>query len=124
MKIFLMTLLMTLLLVACSNNSSTPGSSTAVASANFTSIDRCKQLGGTWSRDGTIFFFGCLRPAIDAGKACTDSSQCEFHCNARKGEKPAPGQRTVGQCQATNSYRGCNIEIANGFARKEFCTKI
>ena len=124
MKTLGMTLLMAFLIAACSSNSSTPGSSTAPASANFTSMDRCKQLGGKWSRDGTVFFFGCLRPAVDAGKACTDSSQCEFHCNARKGEKPAPGQQAVGQCQATNSYRGCNIEIVGGLARKEFCTKI
>ena len=124
MKTLLIILVVNFLLIACSSNSSTPGSSTAVESINFTSMDRCKKQGGKWSRDGTLFFFGCLRPAKDAGKVCTDSSQCEFHCNASKELKPTPGDQVLGQCQATNSYKGCNIEVVNGTAQKELCTKI
>ncbi len=115
---------MAFVLIGCSNNSSTHGTASSAATQNFISIERCKSMNGTWTRDGTLFFFGCLRPASDAGKACTDSSQCEFHCNAPKGQKPAPGQSSIGQCQATNSYKGCHIEIVNGVARKEFCTTL
>ncbi|MGB0845594.1 MAG: hypothetical protein ACPGSM_02670 [Thiolinea sp.] len=109
---------------ACVNNPPAADNTTTTTVTGTLSAAGCNNSGGKWVRGEKSMFYGCLRQAKDAGKSCTDSTQCQFHCNARPGEKPKPGQPAVGQCQATNSYGGCNIEISKGLARKVFCTSI
>jgi hypothetical protein len=112
--------LLPLLLNGCSNSSSTAEPAAVVT--NF--AQECEQSGGSWVPGGIVGFYGCLRTAPDAGKSCTDSSQCAHHCNAARGSSPAPGQAASGQCQADNNYSGCNIEIKKGIAQPRYCVKI
>ena len=116
------TLLLSLLLVSCSNGLFNKKSS--APRPGVTHKDACLQSGGQWVRSGTLFFYGCLRRAPDAGKMCTDSTQCKYNCNAIPGESPLPGQRTTGQCQTTNNYKGCHIELKNGVAKAQHCVNI
>lgn len=92
-----------------------------VSAFGLTRRETCQQAGGRWQTSGILRIYGCLLPAKDAGKICTDDSQCQYNCNARSGEKPEPGQPATGQCQANNTYTGCYIEIRDGRARPEFC---
>lgn len=89
-----------------------------------TYAENCKKEGGEWVRGGILGFYGCLRPAEDAGKACTKSNQCQYGCNARPGTSPRPGEKTIGQCQKNNSHAGCRIDIKNGIAQPEHCVTI
>ncbi|MEZ5534101.1 MAG: hypothetical protein R3F02_00615 [Thiolinea sp.] len=109
-----------LLLISCSSNRS--GSATTADTPNF--AQQCENSGGRWVRGGIAGFYGCLRPARDAGKSCTDSSECEYHCNASAGSSPAAGSPASGQCQSDNNYSGCNIEIRKGIAQPRYCVKI
>lgn len=119
----LIIILFAVLLAACSSNRSASETSGAAAQApNF--AQQCERSGGSWTRGGIALFYGCLRPAADAGKSCTDSSQCSHHCNATPGTSPAPGTATSGQCQADNNYAGCQIEIRKGIAQPRYCVKI
>lgn len=85
---------------------------------------QCERSGGRWVRGGIAGFYGCLRTAPDAGKSCTDSSQCAHHCNAVPDTQPLPGSPVSGQCQADNNYSGCHIEISKGIAKPRYCVKI
>ncbi|PIE01082.1 MAG: hypothetical protein CSA79_01285 [Thiothrix nivea] len=100
------------------------GSCSTPAPGTPSFAQQCEQGGGRWVRGGIAGFYGCLRPAPDAGKRCTDSSQCAHHCNAVPGTEPPPGTATSGQCQANNNYSGCHIEIRQGIAQPRYCVKI
>ena len=50
---------------------------------------------GVW-RDGPETYPECNMPTLDAGKACSDSSQCESYCQAPKGVKI--DTEATGQC--------------------------
>lgn len=120
----LIIVLFTLLLAACSSNRSASETSGATAAKTPNFAQQCERSGGSWTRGGIALFYGCLRTAPDAGKSCTDSSQCSHHCNAAPGTSPAPGTATSGQCQADNNYKGCHIEIRKGIAQPRYCVKI
>ena len=55
----------------------------------------------------------CFKPFADAGKACSDKSQCQGFCRAPDGA--AVGARSTGTCQSyTHFYYGCYNEIRKG----------
>lgn len=58
----------------------------------------CKQKHGKWAGmvNGRGRLTGCLLPTSDAGKSCTDSSQCESEC-------------VRGKCYEWSRYKGCGI---------------
>ena len=75
----------------------------------------------------------CRHPEnLDAGKACTDSSQCEGLCLVdmvsvcEPGKEcidpviPAPGQPFVGICQRDDASCGSFIEIRKGQAEPAY----
>jgi hypothetical protein len=74
----------------------------------------------------------CLAPFRDAGKACTDSSQCEGKClvdmvivcergkECSNPEFPKPGQPFVGICQRDDRFCGSFIEIVKGQAEPAY----
>ena len=114
--------LLNLLLASCSNGMFQKKAKGSRPGVTFKA--ECERSGGKWVRSGTLLFYGCLRQAPDAGKMCTDSSQCTYNCNARPSDNPAPGQQAVGQCQTTNNYKGCHIELKNGIAKPQHCVNI
>ncbi len=75
---------------------------------------QCTASGGSWQRVCMLGFLACVQPYADAGKACTDGSQCAGRrCLAPQGVSFVPGQGPMqGQCIANNNpcYFGVNIE--------------
>jgi hypothetical protein len=64
---------------------------------------------------------GCVLPMPDAGRPCTDGSQCKGGTctldERRPGFKPPSGKgRTVGICASTNFGFGCGWRISKGKA--------
>ncbi|WP_461535031.1 hypothetical protein [Spongorhabdus nitratireducens] len=79
----------------------------------------CEQHGGNWQKVGKLQRFTCILPASDAGKSCTDSSQCQVSCTVAGNVRP--GDRVSGQCTATTHQFGCRTYVSNGQAEPTLC---
>lgn len=115
--------LLSLLTTACgTQGAGRSAPAPATEASNYS--EKCRKEGGQWMRGGLLMFYGCLRPAKDAGKSCTTHRECQYGCIASPGTSPRPGQKTTGQCQKNNSHAGCRIEIKKGIAQPERCITI
>ena len=81
---------------------------------------QCLSGGGTVQRMGMAGHEMCVRPMKDAGKACTDSSQCEGRCIA-PAETQVPAGNVTGTCQRTSAQFGCFGEVEQGRVRGILC---
>src|SRR3990167_7543000 len=71
----------------------------------------CPAKGGHLARVGKAQALRCIITYADAGKACTDGSQCLGHrCS---GDEKDEGSTTpvTGRCVATNDPFGCNVIV-------------
>jgi len=80
----------------------------------------CTKGGGKVERRGRMGMELCVRPYADAGKTCTDSSQCDGKCIGNAGAAPDASQ-VAGQCQADDRLFGCYFEIKGGKAANAIC---
>ena len=81
--------------------------------------EKCKAGGGTIRGVGSISYPVCVIPYPDAGRVCTDSSQCTGKCQA---EGAASGAPATGQCQSSPHDKfGCFSEIVSGIAKGMVC---
>lgn len=73
----------------------------------------CKNAGGKWGLWSNLRSRGyeCNLPTSDAGKECTDSSQCENFCQAP--EEAKEGSKVVGKCYGFQKSIG-RQEVKNG----------
>lgn len=105
-----------LLLTACAPTgtptASTPPSAEAQAAA-------CSAKGGSIQPVGKAQIPTCVIPYADAGKACTDKSQCEGQC-VLEGNLEPQGE-VAGACQKTNRQFGCYARVVNGKATGAIC---
>jgi hypothetical protein len=83
-------------------------------------LENCARLGGYVQRVGLLGREACVVPYKDAGKTCTDGSQCEGDCWG-EARPYAPGVKAVGKCQPTNMPFGCNSRISDGVASPVLC---
>ena len=80
----------------------------------------CVAQQGEWRKVGKRQRFACILPASDAGKACTDSSQCEVAC-VSPSLSAQPAGEVTGQCQATTHRFGCRAFVENGKVGPALC---
>lgn len=113
MRIFALSAVAGLLLSACA-----PTAEPAAPSAQ-TLAAQCSAKGGTMQPVGRAQIPTCVIPYADAGKACTDKSQCEGACIA-EGNLESQGA-VAGQCQKTNRQFGCYAKIVNGKSTGAIC---
>lgn len=114
MRILALTAVAALMLSACAAPSAQP----AAPSANDL-VAQCSAKGGSVQPVGRAQIPTCVIPYADAGKACTDKSQCEGACIA-EGNLESQGA-VSGQCQKTNRQFGCYAKIENGKATATIC---
>ena len=84
----------------------------------------CEARGGLW----TSFDFlenaenECILPTSDAGKICTDSSQCESVCIATDSDLIS-GENATGKCHGWNEsgWHLCSPYVTNGKAVRVPC---
>lgn len=82
----------------------------------------CEARGGRMSPQGRMQTLQCVIAYADAGKRCTDGSDCLGDCRvADVTRAPAAGMAAVGQCQADSSRFGCHATITNGKAAATIC---
>lgn len=79
----------------------------------------CSTQGGNWQPICMLQKPACVLTFKDAGKACTDSSQCQGSCIV-DGTAP-PDQPAVGVCKATSDPCGCMQFVENGKAGYPLC---
>lgn len=120
------TLLFALVLSACNevnpvekHTSSTPIQPTPTqpslseqAEALKTQAD-CETAQGHWKKRGKLQQYACVLPATDAGKACSDSQECQVACVV-EGFDLNPGSKVVGQCLESTEQFGCRAYVRDG----------
>ncbi len=77
----------------------------------------CIAVGDRVERRGRLQAETCVHSFADAGKACTDSSQCQGKCVSQGNATEA----TAGQCQAHDHQFGCYSEVKAGKAVNTIC---
>jgi hypothetical protein len=95
----------------------------AVAATGAGSGGKCDRPGQFWARRGLAGERMCVTPYPDAGKACSDRSDCTGRCiadyEAVKGQ--TSGSPAVGKCQADDALFGCYAEVAQGRLGPRIC---
>lgn len=97
-----------------------PAVSLSELARSLTSEPSCIAKGGQWQRVGRIQQLSCVLPTSDAGKACTDASQCEMLCLAT-GSDVVPGTAVTGQCSASTNIFGCKTRVKDGKVEGTLC---
>src|SRR5262245_51431957 len=92
----------------------------------------CLSKGGNWQQVCLSQRFTCVMPYADAGKSCTDSSQCKGLCmvdmtircdvdkNCPELKVPKPGEAASGICQRDDDPCGSFVVIKKGRAQEPF----
>lgn len=97
-----------------------PSSPTPVALAADPAA--CKAAGGGIRPVCRMQQAACVIAYKDAGKACTDSDQCQGRCvTGDEGDAPVAGSATIGLCEADSDPCGCSTEVIGGKAASTLC---
>ncbi|MBL7206156.1 MAG: hypothetical protein ISS36_00985 [Candidatus Aenigmarchaeota archaeon] len=87
----------------------------------------CEAKGGRWGRIGLDATPSCNYPASDAGKECSDSSECQGRCVADLSDedydKAQEGEiiYTNGNCTSKRTVVGCNAFVEDGMVYGILC---
>ena len=82
--------------------------------------EACRRAGGEMKSGMGVGNIFCVKPAKDAGKRCTDSSQCEGRCDY-KPLVPGGTSEVIGQCQVTIPSSNCYQEMRAGRVGPKIC---
>ncbi len=75
--------------------------------------DKCRAEGGSIRGVGMFATPACVKPFPDAGKTCSDKSDCRGLCKAP--DEVAVGSQSTGTCQNdTHDIYGCYNELKQG----------
>jgi hypothetical protein len=78
-------------------------------------VERCIAEGGHVQGVCMLGFPACVKPFPDAGKQCTDSSECEGMCWVQENTiRRERGEPVIGVCQDTTDTCGCWEEVKDG----------
>jgi hypothetical protein len=83
-------------------------------------VPACTAAGGTVHGVCMFGMPACVLPYSDAGKVCTDKSECQGRC-LQVGAGATPGTQAVGACEATNEPCGCTSPVEHGVATQGIC---
>jgi hypothetical protein len=82
----------------------------------------CLAQGGHWGPICLLQRPACVLQFADAGKACTDSDQCQGACYANPaGGAAQAGNAVTGACSANSNPCGCNARVEDGVALPVLC---
>ncbi|MNU76559.1 hypothetical protein D3C71_661140 [compost metagenome] len=110
-----------LLLAGACAPTETPGGSGAEAPVRSAEASACAARGGAMQQVGRMQSWRCVVKYADAGKRCTDASQCEGQCEIAGNSGIAPGTATAGVCQADSNRFGCRTTVKDGKAEATLC---
>jgi hypothetical protein len=86
-------------------------------------VEACKLKGGHMEPVCLMGIPACVAAFQDAGRPCTDSSQCSGGCilDPWATEQPKPGDAASGICRQNNNPCGCYTSTVNGRADAGVC---
>jgi hypothetical protein len=82
----------------------------------------CEKAGGKWQVKGDtpIVKYGCNMPTSDAGKVCSDRSDCQTICLAPTGTRM--GSKATGKCWGWTFFmQNCNPQVGKGIVLPGSC---
>jgi len=85
------------------------------------SASACTARGGEMQQVGRMQSWQCVVKYADAGKRCTDASQCEGQCEIAGNSGIAAGTAATGVCQADSNRFGCRTTVEKGKAGNTLC---
>ena len=100
-----------------------PAQSAAATPGDSTDLTNCAARGGVVDTVGRMQRQVCRVPYADAGKACSNKSDCTARCILDREEgdsEPANGPVT-GKCQQYQTQFGCFTEVDGGQAKATIC---
>ena len=80
---------------------------------------RCAAVGGRVERAGLLGAYHCIQDYPDAGKTCSDSSECLGRC--RTDDTKNMGKPGTGTCQKTDVDFGCYGLVEDGMIGPMLC---
>lgn len=110
-----LTACLALAVAACAPPPTTPSDTPSLSSA------ACEARGGTMKPVGRMQTVQCVIAYADAGKPCTDGSQCQGDCRAEPAGAANEAAPVRGVCQAESNRFGCFTTIRNGRAEPTLC---
>lgn len=110
-----------LLVGACAPTGETTGASGNEAPVQSADASACTARGGEMQQVGRMQSWQCVVKYADAGKPCTDASQCEGQCEIAGNSGVAPGAAVTGVCQADSNRFGCRTTVKDGKAEATLC---
>ncbi|MNE07798.1 hypothetical protein D3C80_1004310 [compost metagenome] len=110
-----------LLLAGACAPTETPSGSGAEAPVQSAEASACAARGGQMQQVGRMQSWQCVIKYADAGKRCTDASQCQGQCEIPGNNGIAPGTTTSGVCQADSNRFGCRTTVKDGKAEATLC---
>ncbi len=84
----------------------------------------CESVGGTVRRAGMRGWEHCIQDMPDAGKTCSDGSDCVAdRCiiPPQEGREYSPGETATGICAPTDEIFGCFTRVTGGKAEPTLC---
>ncbi len=100
----------------CIPKASDPAAETKPAQTTAAS---CAASGGSWERRGMLGSEMCVHRYADAGKNCSDKSDCSGRCIAKG--MPEMGKPANGTCQVDDRLFGCYATVDKGVAGPGIC---
>ena len=82
---------------------------------------QCEAVGGEVRPAGLLGAENCIQTYADAGKACSDTSDCQGLCMVTGEFVDMDSATNTGQCQVTDSPFGCYQTVENGRATPALC---
>ncbi|KAB7768874.1 hypothetical protein [Xanthomonas maliensis] len=108
---------------ACSTPPAAPSAatagSTAAAASPAADAAACTAQGGQLRPVGRLQIPRCVVPYADAGKACSDTSDCRGDCLATN--IVPTGTATTGTCQRDSDRFGCRQQVVGGKGQAALC---
>jgi len=81
--------------------------------------EQCSSISGEWRPVCMMGKPACVVTFKDAGKSCSDSSECSGKCVTKAGAQP--GTETRGQCTTNSDPCGCFQLVTKGKADYPLC---
>lgn len=100
-----------------------PVQATADAPGDSTNLANCTARGGIVDRVGRLQREVCRVPYADAGKTCSNKSDCTARCilDREEGDTPPASGPVTGKCQRYQTQFGCFTEVDGGQAKATIC---
>jgi len=119
-----LTLTLLLLIIGCAKNADelSLASSAQAPQPNVLNVEpkSCHEKGGVIKSTCMSRTPYCVISFSDAGKQCSDSSECLGRCQI-KNQFVKEGTKTTGSCSANNVPCGCYQTVAKGIADYAIC---